>query len=234
MADSRRASPTTIRVLIADDHAVVREGIRHVLSSDVGFDVGFDVVGEAATGTEAVALARTLQPDVVVLDLSMPELSGLEAASQIRESVPDTCVLVLSIHVHEEYVLQSVRAGAQGYLRKDSSPAELRGAIRTLFQGGSVFSGAVAQTLAEATRAGRENRESRGGIGSLTPRERDVLVEIARGRTNKEMATHFGISVRTVESHREALMRKLGVRGAAGLTRLAVDTGLLSEHPARR
>ena len=213
-----------IRVLIADDHAVVREGIRHVLSSDSGFEV----VGEAGNGAQAVTLAESLRPDVVVLDLSMPELSGLEAAARIRERVPTARILVLSIHDHEEYVVQSVRAGAQGYLRKDSSPAELRGAIRSLHQGDSFFSAAVARTLSAALRNPHTD-ERRGRIADLTSREREVLIEIARGNTNKEIAGRFGISVRTVESHREALMKKLGLRGTASLTRFAIDTGLLAE-----
>jgi DNA-binding NarL/FixJ family response regulator len=216
-ADSARAAREAIRVLIADDHAIVREGLRHVLGSDAGFDV----VGEATDGGEAVRLAEALSPDVVVLDLSMPGLSGLEAAERIRQSVPGACILVLSIHDHEEYVLQSVRAGAHGYLRKDSSPAELRGAIRALVEGGSFFSAPVARTLSSALR--NEQR-----VASLTARERDVLVEIARGASNKEMASRLGISVRTVESHRDALMRKLGIKGTAALTRFALDTGLLS------
>jgi DNA-binding NarL/FixJ family response regulator len=214
-----------IRILIADDHAVVREGIRHVLSADAGFDV----VGEASNGAQAVMLAEDLQPDVVVLDLSMPQLSGLEAAVRIREVVPDARILVLSIHDHEEYVLQSVRAGAQGYLRKDSSPAELRGAIRTVFEGGSFFSAAVAGTLSAALRGERHEDDRRTRIDSLTAREREVLIAIARGQTNKEIASDLGISVRTVESHRETLMKKLGVRGAASLTKFAIDTGLLTE-----
>jgi DNA-binding NarL/FixJ family response regulator len=212
-----RANLSTIRVLIADDHAVVREGIRHVLSADDGFDV----VGEAANGVEAVSLARALEPDVVVLDISMPSLSGLDAAAQIRDSVPDASILVLSIHDHEEYVLQSVRAGAQGYLRKDSSPAELRGAVRAVHEGGSVFGGDVARALASALRNERR-------IAQLTARERDVLVEIARGRTNKEIAALFGLSVRTIESHRESLMKKLEIHGVAALTRFALDAGLLA------
>ena len=226
MPASRKQAPppATIRVLIADDHAVVREGIRHVLSSDIGFEV----VGEAADGAEAVSLAKTLQPDVVVLDLSMPELSGLDAAARIRATMPDVCILILSIHDHEEYVLQSVRAGAHGYLRKDSSPAELRGAIRALYDGGSFFSAPVARTLSSALRNERLGEERQGRIANLTARERDVLVEIARGATNKEIASRFGISVRTVESHRETVMKKLGVRGVASLTRLAIDAGLLS------
>ena len=224
MPANRVRAATAIRVLIADDHAVVREGIRHVLSSDNGFDV----IGEAANGAEAVALAHSLRPDVVVLDLSMPVLSGLEAATQIRERVPEACILVLSIHDHEEYVLQSVRAGAQGYLRKDSSPAELRGAIRALYEGGSFFSAPVARSLSSALRNEAFEADQRGRIADLTAREREVLVEIARGSTNKEIASRFGISVRTVESHREALMRKLGLKGVASLTRFAIDAGLLT------
>jgi DNA-binding NarL/FixJ family response regulator len=207
-----------LRVFLADDHAVVREGLRHVLSSDAGFDV----IGEASNGAEAVKLAESLHPDVVVLDLSMPEVSGFEAAAKIRETVPDTCVLVLSIHDHEEYVLQSVRAGAHGYLRKDSSPAELRSAIRALYDGGSFFSAPVARTLSEALR--KEQR-----VATLTDRERDVLIHIAKGSANKDIAKQLGISVRTVESHRESLMKKLGLKGVASLTRFALDAGLLKK-----
>lgn len=211
------AVTSAVRVLIADDHAVVREGIRHVLS----VEEGFEIVGEASNGAEAVRMAAELRPDVVVLDLSMPERTGLEAAPAINAL--GARVLVLSIHDHEEYVLQSVRAGAQGYLRKDSSPAELRVAVRTVHEGGSVFSGAVARTLSAALR-----NESR--VAELTPRERDVLVAVASGSTNKAIAVQLGISVRTVESHRETLMRKLGVKGAAGLTRFAIDAGLTGKR----
>jgi DNA-binding NarL/FixJ family response regulator len=207
-----------VRVLIADDHAVVREGIRHVLSAEEGFEI----VGEAGNGAEAVRMATELRPDVVVLDLSMPERSGLDAAPAINET--GARVLVLSIHDHEEYVLQSVRAGAQGYLRKDSSPAELRSAVRTVHEGGSVFSAPVARTLSAALR-----NETR--VAALTPREHDVLVAVAAGSTNKAIATQLGISVRTVESHRETILRKLGVKGAAGLTRFAIDAGLVKRAP---
>jgi DNA-binding NarL/FixJ family response regulator len=216
------ADAASIKVLVVDDHAVVREGIRHVLDSG-----DFEVVGEACDGVEALDLADSLAPDVVILDLSMPRMSGLEAATRMRALWPDVRILVLSIHDHEEYVLQSVRAGAQGYLRKDSSPAELREAIRVIHEGGSFFSAPAARALAAALQGEATTGSARDRLSSLTSREREVLVEIARGLTNKEIASHFRISVRTVESHRETLMKKLGLRGAASLTRFAIDAGLL-------
>ena len=214
-----------IRVLIVDDHAVVREGIRHVLSTDEGLEV----VGEASDGGEALVLVDRLHPDVVVLDLSMPGISGLEVVAQLRTDVADTKVLVLSIHDQDEYVLESLRAGAHGYLRKDSSPAEIRSAIRRVFEGGSVLSPDVASQLSSALQNERAQEERQQKIAQLSAREREVLVEIAKGATSKEIAGRFGISPRTVESHREALTRKLGIRGVAGLTRLAIDLGLITE-----
>jgi two-component system nitrate/nitrite response regulator NarL len=202
-----------IRVLIADDHAVVREGIRHVLAPAEGFDV----IGEATDGARAVELARELQPDVVVLDLTMPVLSGLDAAERIRGVSPDSRILVLSIHEHGEYAARSRRAGALGYLRKDSSPAELRSAIRAIAEGKPHFASEDAPPLA----AGVDR------LAPLTSRERNVLREIARGSSNKEIAARLEISVRTVESHRESLMRKLNLKGTAALTRFALDCGIL-------
>ena len=213
-----------IRVLIVDDHAVVREGIRHVLSSDGAFDV----VGEASGGVAAIELAESLTPDVVVLDLTMPDMHGLEVAERIRKSVPDTAILILSIHDHPEYVLRSIQAGTQGYLRKDSSPTELRSAIRAVHEGGTFFSAAAAKHLPGALGRRGSDEPAQSSGESLTPRERDVLVEIAQGHTNKEIAATLGVSVRTVESHRESLLKKLGVKGTAGLTRYAISAGLLT------
>ena len=219
----RDASARAIRVLIADDHAVVREGIRHVLS----LDADFEVVGEASGGIAAIELTLSLEPDVIVLDLSMPDLPGLDAARRIRQSAPRTAVLILSIHDHPEYVRRSIEAGAQGYLRKDSSPAELRNAIRAVHAGGVFFSAPAARHLsAIGPRSDDDGLLARSE--SLTPRERDVLIEIARGQTSKEIAAILGVSVRTIESHRESLLRKLGVRGTAGLTRFAIGAGLLT------
>lgn len=212
-----------IRVLIADDHAVVREGIRHVL----GTGGGFDVVGEAVDGRHAVMLTRKLDPDVVVLDLSMPELSGFEAAEQIRRTVPGARILILSIHDHEEYVARSVQAGAHGYLRKDSSPAELRDAVRLVAQGHCHFTTPAGRAGCAGSATPEATADSRARAAQLTCREREVLIEIARGRSNKEIGARFNISVRTVESHRETLMRKLAIHGAAALTRFAIDHGLV-------
>jgi DNA-binding NarL/FixJ family response regulator len=212
--------PSPIRVLVADDHMIVRTGIRHVLESEAEFEV----VGEAASGTEALALTSQLHPDVVVLDISMPEMTGLEVAGRLRASSPDTRVLILSMHDHAEYVLESVRAGAHGYLLKDTAATELRDAIRAICQGESYFSPPVASRLSAAV---REERVTQAGLEQLTGREREVLLGIARGRTNKEIAGQLGISHRTVETHRESLMRKLQLRTVAELTRFALGAGLV-------
>jgi DNA-binding NarL/FixJ family response regulator len=217
-------APEPVRVLVVDDHAVVREGIRHVLASGPGFSV----VGEAESGTEAIAGAAALHPHVVVLDISMPAGSGLHAVRELIERVPGVRVLVLSVHDDAEYVIESVRAGAHGYLRKDSTPAELRRAIQELHAGRTYFSPALAGRMAEALRTGAERPATAvRATDVLTGREREILVHIAQGKTNREIASELGISTRTVEAHRDSLMRKLGVRTVAGLTRLALEQGLL-------
>jgi DNA-binding NarL/FixJ family response regulator len=214
-----------IRVVIADDHALVREGVRAVLESDPGFQV----VGEAPDGETALRLVQQFRPDILMLDLTMPVLSGLDALASVRDRSPRTRVIVLSIHDHPEYVARSAKAGAAGYLLKDSRPADLRDAVRAVHAGGTCFPVAVATPL-RGDRRGEGADPSRTRLAmSLTTRERDVLVQIARGSTNKEIAAEFAISVRTVESHRETLMRKLGIRGTASLTRFAIDAGLVSD-----
>jgi DNA-binding NarL/FixJ family response regulator len=212
---------TPIRVLVADDHMIVRTGIRHVLESEPGFEV----VGEAANGTEALSLTAKLKPDVVVLDISMPDVSGLELAARLRGAGGGTRILILSMHNNAEYVLESVRAGAHGYLLKDTAATELRTAIRAICQGQSYFSPPVASRLSAAVRG--EHDPQPAGLDQLTGREREVLHGIAQGRTNKQIATELGISHRTVETHRESLMRKLQIRTVAELTRFALGAGIL-------
>jgi DNA-binding NarL/FixJ family response regulator len=210
-----------IRVLVVDDHMIVRTGIRHVLESEPGFEV----VGEAGDATEALSLTAELRPDVVVLDISMPDVSGLDLAAQLRSTGGSTRVLILSMHNNAEYVLESVRAGAHGYLLKDTAATELRTAIRAVCQGESYFSPPVASRLSAAVRGEHDPRAA--GLAHLTGREREVLHGIAQGRTNKEIATELGISHRTVETHRESLMRKLQIRTVAELTRFALSAGIL-------
>jgi len=212
-----------IRVLVADDHSVVREGLRHVLAGVPELTV----VGEAGTGPDAMALAATARPDVVLLDLTMPGAGGLEVLRHLRATLPEIRVLILSVHDDPEYVLESVRAGAHGYLRKDSSPAEIRQAIRAVHAGDAYFSPPVARHLTTALRDGALPAQPEAGLGELTSREREVLVRVARGLTNRETAAELGISVRTVEAHRDSLMRKLRIHTVAGLTRFAIAQGLL-------
>jgi DNA-binding NarL/FixJ family response regulator len=210
-----------IRVLVADDHMIVRTGIRHVLESESDIEV----VGEAGSGSEAISLASELRPDVVVLDISMPDQSGLEVAARLRSAVGATRVLILSMHDNAEYVLESVRAGAHGYLLKDTAATELRNAVRAVCRGESYFSPPVASRLTAAVRGEHENSHS--GLEQLTSRERQVLLGIVRGHTNKQIAADLGISHRTVETHRESLMRKLHIHTVAELTRFAIESGLV-------
>jgi DNA-binding NarL/FixJ family response regulator len=214
-----------IRVMIVDDHPLVREGIRSIVAGEEGFEI----VAEAGSGEEAVEVAGQLRPDVVILDLSMPGEGGLSAVARLREVAPTARSLVLSVHDHPEYVLEAVRAGAQGYIRKDTSPAELRQAIRTVHRGEAFFSSPVARQLSAAVRQETLRGEQGEKLERLTDRERQVLAGIAAGSTSKIIARQLGLSPRTVEAYRENLMRKLAIRTVAGLTRFAVESGLVAE-----
>jgi DNA-binding NarL/FixJ family response regulator len=209
--------------LVADDHAVVREGVRKVLSKEHGFEV----VAEAEDGMKTLALAEEHRPDVVVLDLTMPGVSGLEIAVKLRETVSEAGVLILTMHERGEYVLEAVRAGALGYVLKDTGPAELRESVRAVFRGDEFFSPQVTATMSAALRSELAREHRQGLIEGLSPREREVLALVASGDTNKEIGTALGISPRTVESHRESLVKKLKIRTVAELTRFAVETGLV-------
>jgi len=214
-------TPSDVRILIVDDHPLVREGIRGALSVP-----GFVVVADVGSAEEAFGIARAERPDVIVMDITLPGVSGLEAVEALRRERPGTRVLMLSVHDHPEYILESVRAGASGYLRKDSLPSALREAVlavhagRTAFQSGrSEARAADAPVLAAAAQR----------LALLTRRERDVLLGIASGKSNKEIAAGLELSVRTVESYRETLMTKVGIRTTAGLTRFALESGLLGD-----
>ncbi len=213
-----------VRVVLADDHALVREGIRHVLDAEAGIEV----VAEASNGADAVTLALEHRPDVVLLDITMPGENGLRAAARLREAMPEARILMLSMHDNAEYVREGMRIGTHGYLLKDSAGEELRAAIRAVHAGGTFFSPAVVRRLTAAAEA--PPPPSHTQLAQLTPRERDVLQGIADGHTNKAIAAQLGISRRTVEAHRESLMRKLEIHSVAGLTRFALEVGLLPDR----
>ena len=214
---------TRVRVMLVDDHALVREGIRHVLTATAGIEV----VAEAGDATEALRLAQESRPDVVVQDLSLPGANGLDLTTQLKAALPTVKVLILSVHDHQEYVLGAVRAGAQGYLRKDTSPAELRTALLAVARGESYFSPPVARHLTAAVRGENLSEDPPGRLARLTPREREVLAGIAAGETSRAIAGRLGLSPRTVETYRESLARKLDIKTVAALTRFALEAGLV-------
>ena len=211
-----------MRVIIADDHTVVRQGIRGVLEEVDGLEV----VAEAGDGEEALALVIELAPDVVVLDVTMPGKTGLEVARELREGEQDVRILILSMHDDPEYVLQAVRAGADGYVLKDVAPAELRDAVRAVHDGREYFTARVTQQISVGLRQEIEAEQLRARLDSLTNREKEVLLLVAEGLTNREAGERLEISPRTVETHRERLIGKLRIRSVAGLTRFVVENGL--------
>ena len=207
-----------VRVLLADDHELVRAGVRKVLESSPGIEL----VGEASRGDETLAKLAELEPDVLLLDLNMPGGDGFEVLRRARDEAGGTRIVVLSLHVQAEYVSRAVRDGADGYLSKDLAVQELPDAIASVMAGKPWYSAAVQEVLAKVVRTGGTRP-----LEKLTPREREVLVGIARGLTSKEIGAQFNISSRTVETHRAALMRKLDVRSIALLTQLAIREGLV-------
>ncbi|MEJ2202556.1 MAG: response regulator transcription factor [Gemmatimonadota bacterium] len=219
-------SESRIRVVIADDHAVVRQGIRHVLE-DIP---GLEVVAEGKDGEEALTLVSEHQPDLLLLDITMPEKTGLEVTKELRSNGSETPILVLSMHDDPEYVLEAVRAGADGYILKDVTPAELRDAVETVHSGREYFAQRVTHQLSVALRDEIERERHRSRLEQLTGREREVLIRVANGRTNRQIAEEFGISPRTVETHRERVMAKLRIRTVAGLTRFVVENEMGEEE----
>ena len=210
-----------IRVLLADDHTLVLAGIRGLLTrlADV------EVVGEAADGREALRLAEALRPDIVLLDIAMPGMNGLEVAQRLADADPAIRVVILSMHASEEYVLRTLRAGAAGYLLKDSAVAELELAIRAVARGETYLSPPVSKRVVD------EYVMRTGGtpdpLAALTPRQREILQLVAEGHTSKDIAQRLGLSYRTVETHRNQLMKRLGVTDLTGLVRFAVRSGLV-------
>jgi len=212
-----------ITVLLAEDHQIVREGFRSLLKHEPDIEV----VGEAETGRQAVQLTRKLRPAVVVMDIAMPLLNGLEATRQIRKEVPETKVLILSAHSDDAYVEQVAALGAAGFLQKQTSSHVLATAIREVEKGKTFFSAAVAKRVRDRS----QNALARGGTGKkgneLSSREMEVLQLIAEGKANKQVAAELGVSFKTVDKHRQHLMSKLNIHDVAGLTRYAIAEGII-------
>ena len=213
-----------IRILLADDHQLMRSGIRLMLERET--DLG--VVGEASDGREAVALAKTLRPDVVVMDIGMSSLNGIEAAQQITGDHPGTAIVMLSMHSDESYVLRALKAGARGYLLKDSAEADLIKAVHAVAGSKSFFSPAVSKVLLDDYVRKLRRSGTEDAYDLLTPREREVLQLIAEGKSNKDIANLLNLSVYTVESHRSNLMEKLNLRGLPEVILYAVRKGIIS------
>lgn len=207
----------TTRLIVADDHQILRQGLVALL----GVQSDLEIVGQASDGREAVALARELNPDVIVMDVAMPNLNGIDASRQIVASVPSAKVIILSAHGHQRMIAEALRSGASGYVPKDSAMEELVEAIRAVVAGQRYLGPKVASVLAS------EFLESEPRNGhSLTPREREVLQLIAEGKATKEAAAVLGVSVKTVETHRRSLMEKLALFSVAELTKYAIREGL--------
>lgn len=216
--------PARIRVVLADDHTIVRQGLRSLLASEP--DIA--VAGEASDGREAVALCAKLRPDVVIMDVAMPGLNGVDATRQVRKESPSTRVLILSMYAHEEHVRSAIRAGANGYLLKGSGLDDLVAAIHALVAGEAFFSPAVAKILLQDARSGRESSPDAVSTADLSGREREILQLVAEGKSSPEIAKLLHLSVKTVEGHRSRIMAKLDIHDVAGLVRCAVRLGLVS------
>jgi two-component system response regulator NreC len=213
-----------IRILLADDHTLIRRGLRLVIEQQPDLMV----VGEAEDGRQAVALAASLKPDVVVLDIGMPNLNGIEAAKQISEGESGAAVVILSMYSDETYILRALKSGARGYLLKDSAESNLVHAIRSVAEKKSFFSPTVSRVLLEDYVRKLQRTGGESSYDLLTPREREVLQLIAEGKSNKEVADMLNLSVYTVETHRGNLMEKLNLKGVPELILYAVRKGIIS------
>jgi two-component system, NarL family, nitrate/nitrite response regulator NarL len=210
-----------IKLLLVDDHPVVRRGIRACLAHQERINI----VGEAADGLEAVAKAKELLPDIILMDIDMPRMNGLAVTELLRRELPNVKVLILSMHSNADYVMRIIQSGARGYVLKEVSEEELVRAIETVDSGKTFFSARIAKVALNQF-VGRPVEAPTAA--QLTNREKEVLIHIAEGLSNKEVASALGIGVRTVETHRERIMKKLNIRNAAGMTKFAISEGLIT------
>jgi DNA-binding NarL/FixJ family response regulator len=212
----------TITVLLADDHAVVRDGLRLLLEAQPDLSV----IGDAANGREAVRQVARLCPDVVVMDIAMPELNGIEAAREIGEVCPSTQIIILSIHSTTEHVFRALQAGARGYLLKESAGIEVVNAVRAVYAGHRYLSQKISDSLVDDYVRQRQAAEAKSPLARLSPREREVLQLVVEGKSSAEIADTLSLSVKTVETYRTRLMHKLGVSDLPALVKFAIQHGL--------
>jgi DNA-binding NarL/FixJ family response regulator len=217
----QKVSAKKIKILVADDHPVVRKGLQSCLARQDRLKI----VGEASDGEEALKKTRELSPDVVLMDISMPGMNGLAVTEVLRRESPAVKVLVLSVHNNRDYIFRIIQAGAHGFISKEAPPDELLRAIESVYSGEPFFSPEIAKAaLSQLVSSGGK----KDPFGQLTSREREVLVLIAEGQSNKEIANKLGIGVRTIETHRERIMRRLDIHSVAGLTKFAIANGMIS------
>ena len=217
------------RILLADDHNLFREALKTVLTADADIEL----IGEAGDAATVVSLAESLRPDIVLMDLGMSGMSSLEATRRIKQNNPATKILMVSMYDDEEYVTQSMEAGASGYVLKEAAVSELRQAVRGVARGGSYLSPRLVTRLVDTFRSGQIYTAGKTTFGSLTAREREALKLLAEGKTVKEIATEWCLSVKTVEAHKFNLMRKLGIRNKAQLVHYAIQKKVIQLDPLR-
>jgi len=213
----------SIRILLADDHKIVRDGLRTL----IGKEAGMEVIGEAENGRKALKMAEKIRPNVVIMDVTMPDMNGIEAARKIVTEVPGVKVIALSMHSDRRFVLGMLEAGASGYLMKDCAFDELAKAVRSVATGQTYLSPSIADVLVKGY-LDKVNEKISVARSPLTEREREILQLLAEGRSSKEIAAHLGVSVKTVETHRRNMMQKLNMRSVAELTKYAIREGLIS------
>jgi RNA polymerase sigma factor (sigma-70 family) len=216
--------PTAIKVFLADDHGVVRDGLRLVLEAQGDMTV----VGEAAHGRQAVRDVQRVQPDVVLMDIAMPELNGLEATQRIRDACPATQVVILSVHATTEHIFRALQAGAKGYLLKESAGQEVVEAIRAVHAGRRYVSRQIAESVIDDYAARRTAAEVKSPLEQLSPREREILQLVVEGKSSAEIADLLFLSPKTVDTYRSRLMQKLGIGDVPGLVKFAIQHGLTS------
>jgi len=213
------------KIVIAEDHTILREGLHALISSEAEYEV----VGEAGDGRDAIRLAERLEPDLILMDLSMPNMNGMDAIREIKRRTPNIKVIALTVHKTEEYILATLQSGANGYVLKDATHAELMMAIRSVMDGKTFLSPGVSEKVIDGYLEGHKGLKTQSSWDTLSPREREVLKLIAEGKKNREIAEYLYLSLKTVEKHRSNLMKKLDLHNAAALTAFAIEKGLVHQ-----